>query len=137
MGLDLEGLKTLNKDASSVALVEGLERLADVPREDRASFLAKAIGKAFAEEWLSRFKAADTGAEICENIAAIRSANSRLADGAPGTEQGSYSFSTFRDHPSGRAVTQVDSCAIRSGVGKSHALPSAGKYGASTRQVLR
>lgn len=130
-------LSAFERDLPRFARIEGLEGLIDVPKVDRASFLAKAFGKASAEEWLSRFNAADIGAAICENIAGIRSANSRLADGAPGTEQGSYSFSMFLDHPSGHAVTQVDPYAIRSAVGKVHALSSAEKYGASTRQVLR
>lgn len=130
-------LSALEGDLPRFARVEGLEGLADVPKEDRSSFLARAIGKASAEEWLSRFNAADIGAAICENFAAIRSANSRLADGALGTEQGSYSFSIFRDHPSGHAVTQVDPYAIRSAIGKVYVLPPAEKYGASTRKVLR
>lgn len=106
-------------------------------KEDRASFLAKAIRTTSAEERLSRFNAADIGAAICENVAAVRSANSRLADGASGTERGSYSFSIFRDHPSGHAVTLVDPHAIRSAVANIYAPSAAEKYGASTRQVLR
>lgn len=130
-------LNALEGDLPRFAEIEGLEGLADMPKEDRASFLAAAIRKASADEWLSRSNAADIGAAICENIASIRSANSRHADGAPGIEQGSYSFSIFRDHPSGYAVTQVDAYAIRTAVGKVHALSPAEKYGASTRQVLR
>ncbi|NOJ44575.1 carnitine dehydratase [Bradyrhizobium sp. WSM 1791] len=130
-------LSALEGDLPRLAQVEGLEGLAGVPKVDRASFLAKAIAKISAEQWLSRFNAADIGAAICEDIAAIRSASSRPADGTLGTEQGSYSFSTCRDHPSGRAVTQVDPYAIRLAVGKIYALDAAKKYGASTRQVLR
>lgn len=130
-------LNTFDGKLLHFARVEGLEGLADLAMEDQACWLAKAIGKASAEEWLSRLNPADIGAAICENIATIRSENSKLADGAPGTEQGSYSFSIFRDHPSGRVVTQVNPYAVRSAVGKVHALPPAEKYGASTRQVLR
>src|SRR5262249_4472276 len=82
-------------------------------------------------------KAADIGAAICENIEEIRAATSRSADGAPGTELGSYSFSIYRDHPSGHAVVQLDPYAVRSAVGQVYALPPAEKYGASTRAILR
>ncbi|MET4359254.1 crotonobetainyl-CoA:carnitine CoA-transferase CaiB-like acyl-CoA transferase [Bradyrhizobium sp. RT9b] len=125
-------------DLPRLVRVPGLQGLANVPKENRASFLARVIKEAPAEEWRSKFDAAGVGAAVCENVAAIRAANSKpAAAAAPGTEQGSYSFSTFPDHPSGHAVTQVDCCAIRSVVGKVHALPPAEKYGASTRHVLR
>lgn len=129
-------LSASERDLPRFERVEGLEALAEVPKEDRGSFLAKAIGKASAEEWWSRFNAADIGAAICEDIQTIRSANSRRSDGAPGTDQGSYSFSIFHDHPSGHVVTQIDPYAVRSAVGKTYALPPAEKYGTSTRQVL-
>lgn len=130
-------VSALEGDLPHLARVEGLEGLTNVPKEDRASFFAKAIGKRSAEEWLSSFSAADIGAAICESVAAIQSANLRPADGTPGTELGSYSFSIFRDHPSGHAVTQVDPYAIRSTGGKVYAPSPAEKYGASTREVLR
>ncbi|MCK1608171.1 MULTISPECIES: CoA transferase [unclassified Bradyrhizobium] len=130
-------LSALEGDVSRFAWIEGLERLPDVPKDARVSYLTDAIGKASAEEWLSRFKAADIGAAICEDIEAIRSANSKPRDRASTTGQGSYSFSIFDDHPSGHAVTQVDPYAIRLAVGKIYPLQPAEKYGASTRQVLR
>ncbi|UWU75779.1 CoA transferase [Bradyrhizobium huanghuaihaiense] len=124
-------------DLSRLARVEGLEGLADVPKEDRVSFLATAIAMESAEEWLSRFDAVDVGAAICESMAAIRSAHSRPADGAPGIDQGSYSFSIFHGHPSGHTVTLIDPYAIRLATAKIYALSPAEKYGASTRSVLR
>ncbi|WP_316399357.1 CoA transferase [Bradyrhizobium sp. 33ap4] len=130
-------LSALEGDLPRFERVDGLKGLADVPKEERASFLAEALGKASAEEWWSKLKAADIGVAICEDIESIRSANSRSADGGAGSEQGSYSFSIFRDHPSGHTVTQVDPYAIRSVVGKVKAPSAAEKYGSSTRQVLR
>ncbi|ANW02993.1 hypothetical protein [Bradyrhizobium icense] len=107
-----------------------------MPKEDRASFLARAIGMASAEEWLSRFDAADVGAAICERMAAIRSAHSRPADVAAGPDQRSCSFSIFHAHPSGHTVTLIDSYAIRMVIAKVYALSLAEKHGASTRQIL-
>lgn len=130
-------LSAFERDLPRFARVRGLESLADVPKEGRAAFLAKVIGNGSAQEWFARFSAADIAAAICADIEAIRLANSRPADGSPGIEQGSYSFSIFCDHPSGHVVTQVDPYAVRLAVGKIRALPSAEKYGASTRQVLR
>lgn len=130
-------LNALEQDLPRLGELEGLEGLAYVPVKDRASFLAKAIRKISAEDWLSRFNAANIGAALCDSIAAIRSANSRPADDTPGTDRGSYSFSRFGAHPSEHAVTQVDLFAIRPTLGKVYALSPAEKYGASTRRVLR
>jgi hypothetical protein len=88
-------------------------------------------------DWVERLQAADIGAAICENIESIRVYNSRPADGKPGTDLGSYSFSVYADHPGGHTVTQLDPFAIRSQRGKIYALEPAEKYGASTREVLR
>lgn len=129
-------LSACERDLPRFARVDGLEGFPNVAKEYRASFLAKLIVKGSAEEWLSKFNAADIGAAICENMATLLSANSREADDTPGTEQGSYSFSVSRNHPSGHTVTQVDSYAVRSSVGKVYALSPAEKYGTSTRQVL-
>lgn len=130
-------LCALEHDLPRLAEIEGLEGLAYVPVEDQASFLAKAIREVSAEEWLSRFNAADIGTAICDSFEAIRSASLRPADDTPGTDRGSYSFSILGAHPSGHAVTQVDLYAIRPTVGKVYALPPAEKYGVSTRRVLR
>ncbi|SCB56039.1 dimethylsulfoniopropionate cleavage enzyme DddD [Bradyrhizobium shewense] len=130
-------LSATERDMSRFAEVEGLELLADVPKNEWTPFLTEAFGKASAEEWLSRLHAADIGAAICDTLAALRSANTRLADGTPGTEQGSYSFATVVDHPSGYAVTQVDQYAIRPVLGKVYDLSASEKFGASTRNVLR
>lgn len=128
-------LSASERDLPRLARVAGLEGLGDVAKEERASFLARAFRRASAEEWLSRLHG--VGVAICGKLETLRSENSRLADGTPGTERGSYSFSTRRDHPSGHAITQVDDHAVRPEVGKVYALPPAEKFGASTRQVLR
>ncbi|MGY3463472.1 crotonobetainyl-CoA:carnitine CoA-transferase CaiB-like acyl-CoA transferase [Bradyrhizobium sp. LM6.11] len=130
-------LSASERDLPRVEGVDRLQGVADVPKEELAAFLANAIAKDSAENWIAAFNKAGVGAAICESIAAIRSGHSRLADGAPGTEQGSYAFSAFRDHPSGHVVTQVDHYGVRSTIGKIYALPPAEQYGASTRQVLQ
>ena len=45
-------------------------------------------------------------------------------------------FSVYPDHPSGHEVVQLDPYAVRPVRAEVRALPSAEKYGASTRQVL-
>ncbi|TPL82958.1 CoA transferase [Mesorhizobium sp. B2-3-12] len=116
--------------------VEGLAGLASIPKPDRVTHLAKIFMTEPAEIWQQRLVDADIGASPCENIETIRSRNARMADGWPGTQYGSYSFSVFPDHPSGHMVTQLDPFAVRPSEGKVHALASAEKYGASTRAVL-
>ena len=124
-------------DLPRLAQVRGLEGIASVPPAERDAFLTRLFMSAPADAWLSRLIAADVGAALCDNIEAIRAASTRTADGTPGTTRGSYSFSTYPDHPSGHVVTQLDPYAIRPTHGTVHAMAPAEKYGASTRSVLR
>lgn len=117
--------------------VEGLEGFSQVPKDERAAFLATAFMNARAKDWVERLQAADIGAAVCENIETLRAYYTRPADGTPGTDRGSYAFSTYEDHPSGHVVTQLDPYAVRPTRGKVAALSPSEKYGASTRQILR
>jgi crotonobetainyl-CoA:carnitine CoA-transferase CaiB-like acyl-CoA transferase len=130
-------LSAYEADLPRLEQVPGLEGISQVPADGRAAFLAQAFMGARAADWVERLQAADIGASICENLETIRAYNSRPADGTPGTEQGSYAFSIFADHPSGHTVTQLDPFAVRPRRGKIYALESAEKYGASTRAVLQ
>ncbi|MGV1926576.1 CoA transferase [Agrobacterium tumefaciens] len=116
---------------------EGLEAIVEMAASDREAYLAKAFMTAPAETWQQRLQKADIGVSLCENIEEICSRSARIADGTPGIDRGSYSFSVFPDHPSGHTVTQLDPFAIRPAVGKVTAITPAEKYGASTRAVLR
>lgn len=116
---------------------EGLEELPDIAEEDRAGFLAAAFQSQPASEWVERLRAADIGCAICDNIDALRAQNTREADGTPGTQNGSYSFSVYRDHPSGHEIIQLDPYAVRSQRGRVFALPPTEKFGTSTRAILR
>ena len=117
--------------------VEGLQGFSKVSNEARAAFLANAFATADAEGWVARLQAANIGAAVCEDIETLRAQTSRPADGKPGTEQGSYAFSVYKDHPSGHVVTQLDPYAVRPARGKVYALAPAEKYGASTRSVMK
>lgn len=63
---------------------------------DREAYLAKAFMTAPAETWQQRLQKADIGVSLCENIEEIRSRSARIADGTPGIDRGSYSFSVFQ-----------------------------------------
>ncbi|EJC82127.1 putative acyl-CoA transferase/carnitine dehydratase [Rhizobium leguminosarum bv. trifolii WSM2297] len=117
--------------------VEGLRGLASMAQSEREAFLASAFMTAPAESWQRRLVEADIGVSLCENIETIRSRSARIADGRPGTDRGSYSFSIFPDHPSGHSVTQLDPFAVRPTVGAITAIAPAEKYGTSTRSVLK
>jgi crotonobetainyl-CoA:carnitine CoA-transferase CaiB-like acyl-CoA transferase len=90
-----------------------------------------------ATEWIERLRAADIAVAICDNIDALRAENARIADGTPGTDKGSYSFSIYPDHPSGHEVTQLDPYAVRPARGRVFAVEPPEKFGASTRSILR
>jgi len=130
-------LAASEKDMPRLVKIAGLEGFADIPPEKRTEALSAIIASATAEEWMYRFRHADVGASICENIETIRATSTRPADGTPGTDRGSYSFSAYHDHPSGHKVTHLDPYAVRPTSGRIHARAPAEKYGASTRDVLR
>ncbi|SEL09800.1 dimethylsulfoniopropionate cleavage enzyme DddD [Roseovarius nanhaiticus] len=117
--------------------VEGLEDLPDIAPEDRAAYLATAIQGQRASEWVARLRAADIAVAICDNLDALRAEHSRIADGTPGTENGSYSFSVYPDHPSGHEVTQLDPYAVRPSRTKVFAVAPPEKFGTSTRAIAR
>lgn len=129
-------LSAYEADLVRFETVEGLKGFSRVPADKRAIFLAGAFLQASAADWVERLQEADIGAAVCENLEGIRSYNSRPADGTPGLDQGSYSFSIHADHPSGHEVTQLDPYAVRPARSAVRALPCAEKYGASTREVL-
>jgi crotonobetainyl-CoA:carnitine CoA-transferase CaiB-like acyl-CoA transferase len=116
--------------------VEGLEDLPEVPAEDRAVYLATAFQTLPATEWVTRLRAADIAVAICDNIDALRAENTHLADDTPGTENGSYSFSHYPDHPSGHEVIQLDPYAVRTVRSKVVAVAPSEKFGTSTRAIL-
>lgn len=130
-------LSAYESDLPRFAQVEGLEDLPDLPEEDRAAYLATEFQSQPAAEWVSRLRTADLAATICENLEALRALHSRDCDDNPGTENGSYSFSVYADHPSGHEVTQLDPYAVRPTQGKVFAVAPFEKFGTSTRAILR
>ncbi|TMV93567.1 carnitine dehydratase [Thioclava sp. BHET1] len=129
-------LSAYEADLPRFRSVEGMEDLPDVPEEEHAAFLAGAFQSLPANEWVDRLRAADIGCAICHNIEALRAENVREADGTPGTDRGSYSFSLYEDHPSGHSVTQLDPYAVRPARGRVFALSPTEKFGTSTREIL-
>ncbi|MBP1859361.1 CoA transferase [Rhizobium herbae] len=125
------------KDLPRFKDVESLEGIAAIAERERVEVLSAIIATAPAKLWMERFQTAGIGAAICDNIEAIRAATSRPADGTPGTDRGSYSFSVYADHPSGHTVTHLDPHAVRPVQGVIYARPPAEKYGASTREVVK
>jgi crotonobetainyl-CoA:carnitine CoA-transferase CaiB-like acyl-CoA transferase len=125
---------TSERELDRLDRVEGLRGIAAAA--DPAAFLERALDTASAATWQSRLQAADVGAAVPDNLDSLRKQASRPADGRPGTDQGSYAFSVYADHPSGRRVTQLDPLAIRPSHARVRTLSPAEKFGASTRTVL-
>lgn len=126
---------TSEKELDKLDTVEGLAGIRAAA--DPAAFLSSALSTTPAETWQTRLQAANVAAAIPDNIDSLRQRYSRPADNHPGIDNGSYSFSVFAEHPSGRRVTQLDPFAIRPQVAPIRALAPAEKFGASTRDVLR
>ncbi|WP_226507508.1 CoA transferase [Pseudomonas sp. MWU16-30317] len=126
-------------DASDVELnalesVQGLQGLHTAT--DYAQFLKAALITSEGETWQTRFQDAGIAAAVPDNIDSLRQRYSRPADNHPGTDNGSYSFSVYANHPSGRCVTQLDPFAIRPRHAVIRSLAPAEKFGASTRSVI-
>jgi crotonobetainyl-CoA:carnitine CoA-transferase CaiB-like acyl-CoA transferase len=130
-------LSAYELDTPRFEQIEGLQGFGKIAPSERAAFLAAAFRTASATDWEKRLQNADIGAAVCENLETLRAYNSRPADGTPGTDRGSYAFSTVENHPCGRKVTQLDPYAVRPSRSRVKALPPAEKYGASTRSVLK
>ncbi|MBX5203150.1 CoA transferase [Rhizobium sp. NZLR1] len=129
-------LAATEDDLPGFSGVQGLTRLPLLAPGDRETYLTDAFATRPAETWHQRLIAAGIGVSLCDNIESIRSRSARVADGTPGTDRGSYSFSIFPDHPSGHTVTQLDPLAVRSTQATVTSLAPAEKYGASTAKVL-
>jgi crotonobetainyl-CoA:carnitine CoA-transferase CaiB-like acyl-CoA transferase len=126
---------TSEKELDKLDGVDGLSGIATA--DDPAAFLASALGTASAATWHARLQAANIAAAVPDNIVNLRRHNSRPCDDRPGIDNGSYSFSVYPNHPSGRCVTQLDPFAIRPRHARIRALAPAEKFGASTQAVLR
>ncbi len=127
-------LDACEQELHKFAAIDELSGLAAAT--DRVAYLKSVIGRMSSSGLQARLQAANIAAAVPDNIDHLRSQYSRTADGLPGTENGSYSFSIYSDHPSGHRVTQLDPYAIRPRVARIRALPPAEKFGASTRKVL-
>lgn len=123
-------------DVPSLDGLEDFKGIASLPKDERDAFLSGIFAKDTSQVWLAKLHAAGFGAAICDNIDALRSRYSREADGTNGIDRGSYSFSTYTDHPSGHAVTQLDPYAIRPSRSTIVSPTPAEKYGASTVKIL-
>lgn len=133
-----DGWIYLDADESELDKFSAIAELAGVTSaSDRQSFLNDAISKMSSASLQERLQAANIAAASPDNIDSLRQRYSRDADGQPGLDNGSYSFSVYRDHPSGHQITQLDPYAIRPRVSRIRALPAAEKFGASTRRILQ
>src|SRR5262249_39930282 len=129
-------LAASEQDLPRFRSVAGLEQLANASPDQREGLIERTVRTMPAATWMERFGAADIGAAICDSIDMIRARSSNAFDGTPGTDRGSYSFSTYADHPSGHRVTQLDPYGVRVTDAKIYAPKPAEKYGNSTRRVL-
>lgn len=107
-----------------------------IDASDKESFLTDMFKTDTAENWVDTLQNIGIPASVINNIKNLRSTYVRDADATPGIDKGSYSFSTFKDHPSGMDVTMVDPFAIRPKNAKVYFVEPAEKFGASTKHVL-
>lgn len=121
-------------DLNKLEQVEGLAGISAA--DDVSQFLTLALSKAPADYWAQKLQSADIAAAVPMAIESLRETYSREADGTPGTDQGSFAFSIYRDHPSGHCITQVDHYAIRPSEAQVRAFRPTERFGHSTREVL-
>ena len=132
-----DGWLFLDADSSDLDALRRIPGLAKLDLSgDAQELLARAFALADAETWLTVLRGMDIAAAQPVAIETLRDNYSRLADGRVGTEQGSFAFSVYPDHPSGYRVTQIDQYSIRPTEAPIIAATPAERFGASTRQVL-
>jgi len=121
---------------SDVSKLESL--FGELPQSDdaRIELLSGAFAQQSVSHWVETMQSRNLAAAPCAKMEVIRDTHSRPADGRSGIESGSYSFSIFEDHPSGRTVVQLDAYAVRPTRTPLVTPQPSEKYGASTRSVL-
>ncbi len=100
------------------------------------TFLTGAFKKAPSDYWTSTLRQYDIAIAEPKSIEWLREQYSRLRDGKPGIDKGSFSFSTYTDHPSGHQVTYIDPYAIRPTYSAIKNPAPTEKFGASTVAIL-
>ncbi|MCK2148093.1 CoA transferase [Marinobacter alexandrii] len=132
-----DGLIFIDSNLSELDKLEQMEGLQGIAQAgDIRGFLSEALSKAPAEYWVTALRDAGVAAAVPMAIEELRSTYCREADGTPGTDQGSFAFSTYRNHPSGHIVTQVDHYSIRPTEAAIRAFRPTERFGHSTRRVL-
>ena len=121
-------------DLDSLRRIPGLGKL-DLSG-DAHGLLSRAFALADAETWLTVLRGMDIAAAQPVAIETLRENYSRLADGRVGTDQGSFAFSIYPDHPSGHCITQIDQYSIRPTEAPILAATPTERFGASTREIL-
>ena len=104
---------------------------------DKDKVLADAFAGQSVSHWVEHLQGLGFAISPINNIEDLRARYTRDNDNTSGIEQGSYAFTTFKDHPSGHAITIVDPYAIRPKNGKVYFVRPCEKFGASTLSVLK
>lgn len=127
----------LDSNPSELPKLEAVEGLQGISKaNDIPSFLRSALSAAPSAYWEARLREADVAVALPQSIESLRGQYSREADGKPGIDNGSFSFSIHRNHPSGHCLTQIDALAIRPDVAPIRAPSLPERWGHSTREVL-
>ncbi len=132
-----DGWIFMDSDLSEMDRLTSIEGLADIRQaSDRYNYLQQAFKLASSEYWTTVLHQADIAVATPNSIETLRDQNSRIADGTPGIDSGSYAFSIYPDHPSGHCFTQIDHYSIRPSEASIKAVASTERFGHSTREIL-
>ncbi|WBA80867.1 CoA transferase [Endozoicomonas sp. GU-1] len=126
-------------DASEQELIK-LERvpgLAGISEaKNKKAFLTEVLSRESADHWAQALREQDIAAVRSVGIAELRERYTRPADGKVGIDLGSYAFSSYRDHPSGHAVTIIDHYSIRPSRAQIIAQTPTERLGRSTTEIV-
>ncbi|WP_422460413.1 CoA transferase [Endozoicomonas sp. ALB115] len=126
-------------DASEQELIK-LERvpgLAGISEaKNKKAFLTEVLSRESADHWAQALREQDIAAVRSVGIAELRERYTRPADGKVGIDLGSYAFSSYRDHPSGHAVTIIDHYSIRPSRAQIIAQTPTERLGHSTTEIV-
>lgn len=105
--------------------------------DDKFEFLSQTIKQDTAQNWTDKLQGIGIPASPTNNIIDIRNEYCRDNDFTSGVENGSYSFTRFKDHPSNHIITQVDPYAIRPMRAKVNFVNPTEKFGSSTVSIMQ
>ena len=129
-------LAAREQNAERLELLEEFMGVSTVSREGLEDFLAERFKTHDMEYWTAKLLAVDIGAVPLGSLGELRERYAHSSGMDTHARGGTYQFTRFENHPSGRRVDVVDPCSIRPKFAALRIPASAEKFGKETLEIL-